>query len=394
MSTDPDVLILGAGGAGLMCAVEAGKRGRKVVVLDHAKKAGGKILISGGGRCNFTNTGTEARAYVSENPHFAKSALSRFAPEDFIALVKAHGIPFHEKKLGQLFCDRSARDILNLLLAECEKAGAELRLETSVRGVAREGDGFRVSTSRGTFEAPSLVVATGGLSLPKIGATGLGYEIARQFGLDIVETAPALDGFKLARPLLAALEGLSGVSVDSVVTCGGASFRENILFTHLGLSGPAALQASLYWRRGGEVVVNLLPETDAADWLIGKKREGSKAEPKNLLTAFFAKSFSEKFCALAKTPALPLVQIGDKALEGLGALLNGWRIVPTGTVGYDRAEVTRGGVSTNELSSKTMEAKTVPGLYFIGEVVDVTGWLGGYNFQWAWASGWAAGQVA
>lgn len=389
-----DVIVLGAGGAGLMCAIEAGKRGRKVVVLDHAKKAGGKILISGGGRCNFTNTGTEAKAYVSENPHFAKSALSRFVPEDFIALVKAHGIDFHEKKLGQLFCDYSARSIVRLLLDECGKAGVAIELDTSILSVTQENGKFRIRTSRGDFEAASLVVATGGLSLPKIGATGLGYDIARQFGLKIVETAPALDGFKFAKPLLKSLEGLSGVSVDSLVTCGGISFRENILFTHMGLSGPAALQASLYWRPGAEVVIDLLPDTDATEWLISKKKEGSKAAPKNLLAAFFSKSFSEKFCALMKAPELPMVQIGDKALAELGASINAWKIVPVGTVGYDRAEVTRGGVSTDELSSKTMESKKIPGLYFIGEVVDVTGWLGGYNFQWAWASGWAAGQVA
>ena len=388
-----DVVILGAGGAGLLCAREAGRRGRKVLVLERNHKAGAKILISGGGRCNFTNLATPSTAYVSRNPHFAKSALSRFTPEDFLALVKAHGVPFHEKKLGQLFCDRSAKDILNLLLEECLGAGVEILLETDIEKVSKDGDQFAVETNRGSFLAASLVVATGGLSLPKVGATALGYEIARQFGLEVVPTAPALDGFRLDPSLLERLKALSGVSLDVVLSCNGASFRENILFTHLGLSGPASLQASLYWKPGTAITIDLLPERNAGDWLADRKREGSKTLLKNELGAFFPKSFAEVFCELQGAPEEPLARIPDRTLRGFGALLNQWTVTPTGTVGYDRAEVTRGGVATEELSSKTMESKKVPGLYFIGEVVDVTGWLGGYNFQWAWASGWAAGQA-
>lgn len=377
-----------------MCAVEAGKRGRRVVVLDHAAKVGAKILISGGGRCNFTNLQTPAEAYVSENPHFCKSALSRFQPEQFISLVKAHDIPFHEKKLGQLFCDQSAKDIVRLLVSECERAGATIQLQTKITGVRKESDGFVVETDRGHLSCASLVVATGGLSIPKIGATGLGYEIARQFGLAVIPTAPALDGFRLEETLLDRLKELSGVSIDVTVTSNGTTFRENILFTHMGLSGPAALQASLYWRPGSPIMINLLPSTDAAAWLIEKKKSGSRAEVKNLLGQLLPKSFAETFSVLHTFPTAPLPQISDKALQEIGGVLNAWEIVPAGTVGYDKAEVTRGGVSTDELSSKTMESKKVPGLYFIGEVVDVTGWLGGYNFQWAWASGWVAGQYA
>ncbi|HSA58579.1 MAG TPA: NAD(P)/FAD-dependent oxidoreductase [bacterium] len=388
-----DAVILGAGGAGLMAAIEGGKRGRRVVVLDHAAKIGAKILISGGGRCNFTNLHTPAEAYVSENPHFCKSALSRFQPEQFISLVKAHGIPFHEKKLGQLFCDRSAKDIVRLLVSECVKAGVVIRLQTKIAGVRKEAGVFVVETNRGDFESSSLVVATGGLSIPKIGATGLGYDIARQFGLDVVPTAPALDGFRLDPALLERLQGLSGVSLDAILSCDGVSFRENILFTHRGLSGPAALQASLYWKPGAPVTINLLPGTDAAEWLVEKKREGSKALLKNALTGFFPKRFAEAFCQIQDAPEVALIRVSDKDLRDFGAILNRWTLTPAGTVGYDRAEVTRGGVATKELSSKTMESKKVPGLYFIGEVVDVTGRLGGYNFQWAWSSGWAAGQA-
>lgn len=387
-----DVIILGAGGAGLMCAAEAGKRGRRVAVLDHAAKPGSKILVSGGGRCNFTNLHTPPTAYISENEHFSKSALSRFTPDDFVARVKSHGIPFHEKKLGQLFCDHSARDIVNLLVNDCEAAGVTIRLHTKIWKIEKNDDRFLVETQRGSFKARSLVIATGGLSLPKIGATGLGYDIARQFGLDVVPTAPALDGFRLPPTILDALQPLSGISLDVTVTCGGVSFRENILFTHLGLSGPAALQASLYWRPGKSIVINLSPEQDASEWLLERKQSGSRMQLKNLLSQLLPKSFAETLCYLQAFPSDPVSTIADKILREAGALLNRWEIFPAGTVGYDRAEVTRGGVSTDELSSKTMEAKKVPGLYFIGEVVDVTGQLGGYNLQWAWASGWAAGQ--
>ena len=390
-----DVIILGAGGAGMMCAIEAGKRGRRVVVLDHAKKVGAKILISGGGRCNFTNTDTRAEAFVSQNPHFCKSALSRFTPNDFIALVKAHGIAFHEKKLGQLFCDVTAREIVTLLVTECERAGAAIHLDTLISKIAkmRKDDGrFFVETNRGTYTAPAVVVATGGFSIPTVGATGLGYEIAKQFGLRVVSPAPALDGFVMNPDFLRDFHGLPGVSADTIVTCNGVAFRENILFTHMGLSGPAALQASLYWNPGDTITINLLPGKNATEWLLRNKEESGRSEVKNLLAALLTKSLAERLCALYLKNELPIARISDETLRRFGQKLQSWALTPKATVGYNKAEVTRGGISTDELFSKTMESKKVPGLYFIGEVVDVTGWLGGYNFQWAWASGWAAGQ--
>lgn len=387
-----DVTILGAGAAGLLCAIEAAKRGRRTVVIEHAKKPGGKILISGGGRCNFTNLEAEAGSYVSENPHFCKSALSRFTSQDFIALIQRHGIPFHEKKLGQLFCDRSAKDVLHMLIEEIEKAGAVLQTGIEPREISKSGDGFLLTTSDGDFASRSLVVATGGLSFPKVGASDFGYEVARKFGLNVEAMAPALDGFRGDGPFLQSFRDLAGVSADVLITCHGASFRENVLWTHFGLSGPAALQASLYWRPGDTVVLNLLPDVDAGEWLVAKKREGSRMEVKNLLAGVLTKRLAERLCELALPQATPLHQTADRVLMEFGRRLNGWEFRPQGTMGYDRAEVTRGGVSTEELSSKTMESKKVPGLYFIGEVVDVTGWLGGYNFQWAWSSGWVAGQ--
>ncbi|MBI4411950.1 MAG: NAD(P)/FAD-dependent oxidoreductase [Deltaproteobacteria bacterium] len=387
-----DVIIIGAGGAGMMCAIEAGKRGKEVALLDHAKKIGAKILISGGGRCNFTNTGVHPGAYLSQNPHFCKSALSRFTQDDFISLVKKHGIAFYEKKLGQLFCKKSAQSIIDILVAECREAGAVFHPETKITTVKKQGELFHVETNRGGYTAKSVVVATGGLSIPKVGATGFGYEIAKQFGLEIIPPAPALDGFVFDEKLKKELEGLAGVSLDTIVTCNGVSFRENILFTHVGLSGPAALQASLYWKPGDPVSINLLPDTNALEWIKSKKAKGSRAEIKNLLLEFFPKSFAERFCALYLPSSTPLANMPDKILDSLCKKLAHWEITPKGTVGYGKAEVTRGGVATDELSSKTMESKKVSGLYFIGEVVDVTGWLGGYNFQWAWASGWVAGQ--
>ncbi|MDB6036677.1 MAG: rane protein [Verrucomicrobiales bacterium] len=392
-----DVIVIGAGGAGMMCALQAGMRGRKVILLDHAPKLGGKILISGGGRCNFTNTGASPAQYVSANAHFCKSALSRYTPADFIALVGSHGIAYHEKKLGQLFCDVSARQIVEMLKSECAKVGAEFKLNCKIESVAKNSDlgagRFQLSTSQGDFFCESLVIATGGLSIPKIGATGFGYEIARQFGLRIVDTAPALDGFVFSDKETQSLSELAGLSVDCVITCNHVSFRENILFTHNGLSGPAALQASLHWRPGIEVSINLLPEIDPTKWLLGKKRTGERALVKNLLSQLLPNRFAARFCELNFRSELPLAQIPDKEIEEFGRQLSAWRLVPSGTVGYNKAEVTRGGVDTRELSSRTMEAIKVPGLYFIGEVVDVTGWLGGYNFQWAWASGAAAGGV-
>jgi predicted Rossmann fold flavoprotein len=395
-----DVLILGAGGAGMMCAMQAARRGRQVLLLDHARKLGGKILISGGGRCNFTNLGASPAQYVSRNPHFCKSALSRYPSSEFIKLVEAHGIPYHEKKLGQLFCDDSAQAIVSLLRDECEQAGARFALETRIERIRRLESGgapgeprFQVDTSRGPYACESLVVATGGLSIPKTGATGLGYEIATQFGLAIVETAPALDGFTFTSEQEQLFRELSGVSVDCVIECRGSSFRENILFTHSGLSGPAALQASLHWHPGDTVTLDLLPELEVFDWFMRKKREGSRAIVRNLLSELLPARFALRLCELHFPSELPLPQVSEKGLQELSRLLHAWKLVPRGTVGYGKAEVTRGGVDTDELSSKTLESKKVPGLHFIGEVVDVTGWLGGYNFQWAWASGWAAGQV-
>lgn len=388
-----DAIILGAGGAGLMCALQAGRRGKRILVLDHASKIGGKILISGGGRCNFTNLGASPANYVSRNPHFAKSALSRFTPADFIAMVETHGIAYHEKKLGQLFCDDSAREIIALLERECAEAGAEIRLETKIENVSRdETDGtFTVATSAGEIRANSLVVATGGLSIPKIGATGIGYEIARQFGLRLVPRAAALDGFTFADEDAVRFRALSGVSVDSFVTAGGLRFRENILFTHSGMSGPAALQASLHWYPGESVLFDWLPDFDLFAWLIEQKKSGSRSVVRNLLATRLPARFADLLCDLGFPDAAPLPQVSERALAAFCARIHAWELKPKGTVGYGKAEVTRGGVDTDALSSKTMECRTVPRLYFIGEVVDVTGWLGGYNFQWAWASGYAAG---
>lgn len=398
--SDYDVIILGAGGAGMMCGFQAGNRGRSVLLIDHAMKLGGKILISGGGRCNFTNTGASPLNYVSRNPHFAKSALSRYTPSDFIALVDKHGLAYHEKKLGQLFCDVSARSIVELLEHECANAGCEILLETKVTQIDRldetEGSPYRfaITTSGGTFRAQSLVIALGGLSIPKIGATGFGYEIAKKFGLRLVPRSAALDGFTFGTEDSALCRDLAGVSVDCVIEAGGISFRENILFTHSGLSGPAALQASLHWQPGESITLDLLPGTPSFPWFLNKKREGNRMIVRNLLAELLPARFADTLCEVLEfNENLPLPQVSEKSLEAFCAKLHAWKLKPAGTVGYSKAEVTKGGVDTDELSSKTFEAKKVPGLYFIGEVVDVTGWLGGYNFQWAWASGWAAGQV-
>ena len=387
-----------------MCAIHAGKRGRSVLVLDHSDKLGGKILISGGGRCNFTNTGASAAQFVSENPHFCKSALARYPAESFIQMVRDHGIAFHEKKLGQLFCDVTARDIVTMLDSECRDSGAEVALGCQIGQVSRltgPGARFQVETSSGTFTCDSLVVATGGLSFPKIGATGFGLQIARQFGLRIVATAPALDGFTFAdaRPGDNALGSrffaeLSGLSVDCVLTCNGVRFRENVLFTHAGLSGPAALQGSLHWRPGDSIWLDLLPGLDAMAWFQAKKQSRGAAQVRTLLGELLPARLADRLCELWLPGAVPLAQVSEKALDAFCARLHAWPLTPNGTVGYKKAEVMRGGVDTTELSSKTMESRKVSGLYFIGEVTDVTGWLGGYNFQWAWASGWAAGQVA
>lgn len=391
-----DVLILGAGGAGMMCATHAAARGRKTLLLDHSTKLGGKILISGGGRCNFTNTGASPAQYVSRNPDFCKSALARYPSATFVELVKKHKIPFHEKKLGQLFCDGSAQAIVQLLKSECETAGAEFLLDTKIERVEKletESPRFAVHTSRGEFRAHSLVVATGGLSIPKIGATGLGYELASQWGLNLIERAPALDGFAFTPEQSRTYHDLAGVALDSTITCNGITFRENILFTHTGLSGPASLQASLHWYPGDPITINLLPDRDALQWVLQKKREGRRTFMKAIVSEVLPARVAARMCEAHFPSEKPIQQESQKNLEAFAKILNSWTLTPAGTVGYSKAEVTRGGVDTDELSSQTLESTKIPGLHFIGEVVDVTGWLGGYNFQWAWASGHAAGIV-
>lgn len=379
-----DVIVIGGGAAGLFCAIEAGKRGRRALVIEHNSEVGRKIIISGGGRCNFTNINTQPENFISANPHFAKSALARYTPQDFIELVKKHKIVFYEKKLGQLFCRESSRLIVEMLLLECKRAKTEVLTQCSVTRTEKNAS-FTLETTRGRFNCESLVIATGGLSFPKIGATGFGYDIARQFGLKMTQT----------RPSLVALSGggqfsaLAGISVDALVSTGKSSFRENILFTHRGMSGPAILQISNYWRKGEPVEIDLLPEINAVELL----RENSSRNEK--LGNFLSRSLPERFAHVFVSSIVedrPLNQFSHVELRTIGEQLNSWKMNFAQTEGYDRAEVTLGGIETDELSSTTMESKKVAGLYFIGEVVDVTGWLGGYNFQWAWASGFAAGQ--
>ena len=383
-----DVIIIGAGAAGLFCAIEAGKRGRKVLVIEHNAQIGRKILISGGGRCNFTNREVKAENFISNNPHFCKSALARYTPQDFVELVQKHRIEYYEKKLGQLFCRESARQIVEMLLTECRRAKVEIRTECSVKSVVKN-DLFEVETTQGNFTCESLVVATGGLSFPKIGATDFGYRIARQFNLKIVETRASLVALVAANSAQN-FKKLAGVSVDANVSCGKHSFRENILFTHRGLSGPAILQISNYWRKGKAVSIDLSPTADVLKSL--ENNRNSKQNLDNFLSRMLPNRFAETFTA-DNFPNKPLNQLSNKDIENIGEKLNEWQVVFGDTEGYDKAEVTLGGVDTNELSSQTMEAKLVKNLYFIGEVIDVTGWLGGYNFQWAWSSGFAAGQA-
>lgn len=391
-ATDFDVIVIGAGAAGLMCAMTAGARGRRVLLLDHADEVGKKILISGGGRCNFTNLGCRAENFLSANPHFCKSALARYTQHDFIALIDKHRIPWHEKTLGQLFCDGSARDVVAMLLAECAAVGVDVRTAHRVTRISRS-DRFQIATDKGSFTATSLVLATGGLSIPKMGATGFAHTTAKTFGLPLTETRPALVPLTVGENDLALMQPMSGVALPCVASCGKATFREAMLLTHRGLSGPAILQISSYWRDGEKIALNILPDLDAAAFLLKQKRDSAKSEPKTVLSRILPARLA---AAIAETqlPVRPIGDIADKQLSALGARLNGWRLIPKGTEGYAKAEVTLGGVDTAALSSKTMEAKTVPGLYVIGEAVDVTGWLGGYNFQWAWSSGHAAGEAA
>jgi predicted Rossmann fold flavoprotein len=375
-----DVAIIGAGAAGLFCAIEAGKRGRRVIVLEHNAQIGRKILISGGGRCNFTNLHTTPANFLSANPHFAKSALARYTPQDFIRLVERHGIAYHEKTLGQLFCDRAARDIVDMLQTECDAAGVRIETGCAVRSVARA---FELDTSAGPIEASSLVIASGGLSIPRIGATPFGYQIARQFGLAIVPCRPALVPITFARDDLARYGALAGVSADAIVTAGSYPFREKLLFTHRGLSGPAVLQASSYWIPGQPIEIDLIPGVDLAAELCRRER----VEVRTVAARFLPKRLAD-----VVAPVKPAASLSDREIDAISTALHCWRVCPAGVEGYDNAEVTAGGIDTAELSSKTFECRKAPGLYFIGEVVDVTGHLGGFNFQWAWASGYSAGQ--
>ncbi len=386
-----DVIVIGAGAAGLMCAAVAGQRGRRVLLLDHAAEPGRKILISGGGRCNFTNTGTAPDRFFSANAHFARSALARYTAADFCGLVAKHGIASHEKTLGQLFCDGSARSIVAMLLAECDAAGVDLRLGHRVTGLERPG-GYRVDTDHGPFSAASLVLATGGLSIPKLGATGFAHDAARRFGLDLTPVRPALVPLLANGDDVALMRPLSGVALPVEAQCGRAVFREALLFTHRGLSGPAILQISSAWREDQAVTIDLLPGTDAYATLRTAKSARPRASLRTILAGLLPQRLADALAA--RWPGGELANLPDRTLASVAAALSCWSVQPSGTEGYVKAEVTLGGIDTAALSSRTMEAKAVPGLFVIGEAVDVTGWLGGYNFQWAWSSGWCAGMAA
>jgi predicted Rossmann fold flavoprotein len=387
-----DVVVIGAGAAGMMCAIEAGKRGRRVLVIDHAKAPGEKIRISGGGRCNFTNIHTAAPNFLSQNPRFCISALRRYRPANFIALVDRHRIAWHEKTLGQLFCDDSATQIVAMLLAEMRAAGAVLRLQTTVEAIEKIDDGFRLRVSGGPVACAALVIATGGKSIPKIGATGFGYEVARQFGLAVTETRPALVPLTFEIGLLERLKPLAGVAVDARVASGKTRFEEAMLFTHRGLSGPAILQISSYWREGGEIAVDMAPGVNLFEVLRAARQANGRQQVQTALAEHIPRRLAQLVADQAQA-AGNLADASDKKLRAVAEAVNAWRVKPVGSEGYRTAEVTLGGVDTEALDSRTLAAKDVPGLYFIGEVVDVTGWLGGYNFQWAWASGWSAGQA-
>lgn len=387
-----DAVIVGGGAAGLMCALTAGQRGRRVLVIEHANKVGKKILMSGGGRCNFTNTGTTAANYLSANPHFCKSALARYTPWDFIAMVERHRIAYHEKELGQLFCDESSKLIVKMLVDECLAAGVRINTGCSIERVVRgDGDsGFRVHTTQGAVSCASLVVASGGLSIPSMGASGFGYELARGYGHTVLPTRAGLVPLTLSGKHQERLQDLSGVALPVTASCNGRSFSNQVLITHRGVSGPSILQISSYWQPGDDLRLDLLPGHDAMDWLLAQQRERPAAELKTVLGDAMPKRFAQRLCELWLSNK-PMKQYNVPELKQLAATLSAWPLVASGTEGYRTAEVTLGGVDTDEVSSSTMMSKRVTGLYFIGEVIDVTGWLGGYNFQWAWASGHAAG---
>ena len=389
-NTPYDMIIIGAGAAGMMCAGVAGQRGKRVLIIDHYHKLGEKIRISGGGRCNFTNIHTKPDNFLSENPHFCRSALARYTPQDFIKLVEQHGIKYHEKTLGQLFCDNSATDIIQMLKIECDRGHVEWKMPCAVTGISREGDGYCVDTMQGAVHSAKVVIATGGLSVPKIGATAFGYKVAEQFGLKVIAPRPALVPLSFDPETLARYGDLSGISLNAEVSCNGGTFREAVLLTHRGISGPAILQISSYWQHGpakNPIHINLLPDLQQTAWL--RNQRNAKAQFNNILAEILPKRLAQQWSE-ANQLIKPNNQFTDKAYGDAICALEDWQVKPSGTLGYNKAEVTLGGVDTRQLSSKTMEASTVKGLYFIGEVVDVTGHLGGFNFQWAWASGVAA----
>ncbi|MBB3825808.1 BaiN/RdsA family NAD(P)/FAD-dependent oxidoreductase [Xanthomonas arboricola] len=393
MSMRCDVLVIGAGAAGLMSAFTAGRRGRQVLVIDHANKVGKKILMSGGGRCNFTNTGTTPGNFISANRHFCKSALARYRPADFVDMVERHGIAYHEKELGQLFCDISSKQIVRMLLDECEAAGVQIRTQCEVLTVQRGSDGFEVQTSQGRVQAQSLIVATGGLSIPSMGASGFGYALAQQFGHTLLPRRAGLVPLTLSGKHQERLHDLSGLALPVEAHCNGASFRNFMLLTHRGVSGPAILQISSYWQPGDELRLDLLPGHDAGAWLREQKQQRGATELRNVLAEVLPKRFAQRLCEVW-LPDRPVRQLDPPQLQSAADLLGAFPLIASGTEGYRTAEVTLGGVDTHQVSSSTLESRLVPGLYFVGEVLDVTGWLGGYNFQWAWASGHAAGSVA
>ena len=391
-ASSTDVIVISGGAAGLMCARVAGQRGRRVRVIEHANRCGKKILMSGGGRCNFTNTGTTAANFISANPHFCKSALARYTPQHFIEMVERHGIAYHEKELGQLFCDDSSKQIVKMLLDECADAGVRIETGCSVQNVQRTDEGFRVRTTLGELRAPSLVIATGGLSIPSMGATGFGYELARQFGHSVLPTRAGLVPLTLTGKHQERLADLSGVALPVTAHCNGREFSNFMLITHRGVSGPSILQISSYWNIGDALHLDLLPQDDAFDSLKQLRAKRPAAELRTVLGDLFPKRFAERLCEIW-FPSRPMKQFNDPELRAIAEQLQRWPLIANGTEGYRTAEVTLGGVDTDEISSSTMQSKQVPGLYFIGEVADVTGWLGGYNFQWAWASGHAAGSI-